>query len=1116
MSDSEDSIITYTAVLSPYGGPEYPPSPEFVPEPTYQKFMQQRMIYFSLRNSHCLLQPHPLLSHQDESSNEDEDKDIDIKGDEEEDEYLAPADSTVVALPAIGHAPSTEETKPSETDESAATPPPHPAYRVTARMSIIPQTSISLPSDTKIAKLMVIPTPPPSPVSLLSSPLPQIPSPPLPLLSPPPTDPTYEEEPLGYRAARLRWRVEREEIPEVDMPLRKRLCNAHTGTYELGESFAVTAARHTEPIRGDLYRFVDTIEGGESSTPAAMEVGYGITDTWDDLDVAKALATRDADRNTNDDDSHNSRTEGVVELSQWFEKMENVFRTSNCSMENQINFSTYTLLGSALTWCNSHVMTVGPDAAYAMTWVDMKKKMTNKYYPRGEMKKLESELWNLREADKIERYVGGLRDVIHGSVVASRPKTMQEAIEMENELMDKRNNSWVECQAENKIKDLEKRNRTEGLNLCALSATITMMVHVPRNATSATKLAALLVIVGVQQMLTLLITRGAMGRVRSLLVTSVDPKDISGRIVQSLRITTVVRKVEMPQLQQKCMGSFVSTAFSSQIAITPTTLDHYYDVELADGRLIGLNSILRGCTLNFPNHPFNIDLMLVELGSFDAIIGMDWLAKYHAVIVCAEKIVMPFGLTNAPMVLRKGLSLIGVKNKKPLFSYESRSCVVRQFWLYLKEARIGCSINAKREVFTNHKSLQYILDQKELNVRQRRWLELLSDYDSEIRFHPGKENVTEVRKPENIKNEDVGGMLVENSKDPEKLRTEKLEPRADGTLCLNGRSCLSSYGNLRTVIMHESHKSKYSIHPSSDKMYQDMKRLYRWPDMKADIGTYVSKCLTCAKVKDEHQRPSGLLVIVNRLTKSAIFVPLRKTDPIEKLARMYLKEVVGRHGIPILIIYDRDPRFASNFWRSLQKTLGTSLDMSTAYHPETNSHSERTIQTLEDMLRACAIDYGKGWVNCLSLFEFSYNNSYHASIKAVPFEALYGRTCRSPICWIEVGEAQLLGLCSRFRLGKSSTFWKTGEAKPQKCHADEPLAILLDGLHADDKLHSVEEPIEIVDREVKRLKRSHIPLVKVRWNSKRGPKFTWEHEDQFRKKYLHLFTKTTPSSSAAS
>ncbi|GKE62863.1 putative reverse transcriptase domain-containing protein, partial [Tanacetum coccineum] len=195
----------------------------------------------------------------------------------------------------------------------------------------------------------------------------------------------------------------------------------------------------------------------------------------------------------------------------------------------------------------------------------------------------------------------------------------------------------------------------------------------------------------------------------------------------------------------------------------------------------------------------------------------------------------------------------------------------------------------KCTVFIDHKSLQYILDQNELNMRQRRWIEFLSDYDCDIHYHPGKANVVtdalsrterikplrvralvmtigldlpkqilkaqiETLKPENLEKEDVGGMIRRD------IPKENLEPRADGTLCLNGRSWLPCYGNLKSVIMHESHKSKYSIHPSSEKMYQDMKKLYWWPNMKADIATYVSKCLTCAKVKAEHQRPSGLLV----------------------------------------------------------------------------------------------------------------------------------------------------------------------------------------------------------------------------------------------------------------
>ncbi|GKC73223.1 putative reverse transcriptase domain-containing protein, partial [Tanacetum coccineum] len=226
--------------------------------------------------------------------------------------------------------------------------------------------------------------------------------------------------------------------------------------------------------------------------------------------------------------------------------------------------------------------------------------------------------------------------------------------------------------------------------------------------------------------------------------------------------------------------------------------------------------------------------------------------------------------------------------------------------------------------------------------------------------------------------------------------------------------------------------------------------------------------------------------------------------------------------------------------------------MSTAYHPQTDGQSERTIQTLEDMLHACAIDFGRGWVNHLPLVEFSYNNSYHTSIKAAPFEALYDRKCRSPVCWAErkpmefqVGDKVMLKFSPRKGVVR---FGKRGKLNPiyvgpfkvlervgdvayklelpeelsrvhntfhvsnlKKCHADEPLAVLLDGLRFNDKLHFAKEPVEIMDREVKQLKQSRIPIIKVRWNSRRGPEFTWEREDQFRKKYPHLFTKTAPS-----
>ncbi|GKB51714.1 putative reverse transcriptase domain-containing protein [Tanacetum coccineum] len=305
------------------------------------------------------------------------------------------------------------------------------------------------------------------------------------------------------------------------------------------------------------------------------------------------------------------------------------------------------------------------------------------------------------------------------------------------------------------------------------------------------------------------------------------------------------------------------------------------------------------------------------------------------------------------------------------------------------------------------------------------------------------------------------------------------------------------------------------------------------------------------KTSNEHDT---IWVIVDRLTKSAHFIPTRETDSMETLTRFYIKEIVSRHGVPISIISDCDSHFTSKFWQSLQSALGTQLDMSMAYYPETDGQSERTIQTLEDMLRACVIDFGKGWEKHLPLVEFSYNNNYHASIKAAPFEALYGpeiihetteKIVRKPLEF-QVGDRVMLKVSPRkgvIRFGKRGKlnpryigpfkiFKRVGPmayklelpeelsnvhntfhvSNLKKCLSDKSLVIPMKELRLDDKLNFVEEPVEIIDREVKQLKQSRIPIVKVRWNSKRGPEFTWEREDQIRAKYPHLFSNITPAS----
>ncbi|GJR59396.1 putative reverse transcriptase domain-containing protein [Tanacetum coccineum] len=596
--------------------------------------------------------------------------------------------------------------------------------------------------------------------------------------------------------------------------------------------------------------------------------------------------------------------------------------------------------------------------------------------------------------------------------------------------------------------------------------------------------------------------------------------------------------------------------------------------------------------------------MAVELGSFDVIIGRDWLSMYHAIIAYAEKIIrIPWGsetliihgdgsdnrngsrlniisLTKTQKYLQrgchvflvhvttkeakdkskdnqgihvdtakiksikdwaspktpteipgkqafqtlkhklcsipilalpqgaekfivycdashKGLGAVLMQNEKVL-AYALRQLKIHEKKYTTYDLELGAVVFAlkiwrhylygtKCMVFTNHKSLQHILDQKELNMRQRRWKERIKSLRVRalvmtIGLDLPKQILdaqTEAQKPDNLKNEDVDGMIRKD------IPKEKLEPHADRTLCLNGRSWLQCYGDLRTVIMHD-------------------------------------KCLTCANVKAEHKRPSELLVqpeipqwkwnnttmdfvtklpkssqgydtiwvIVDRLTKSAIFTPMRETDSMEKFARMNLNEVVTRQIIPILIIYDHDSRFASNCWRSLQKALGTNLDMSTAYHPHTDGQSERTIQTLEDMLRAYVIDFGNGWETTKNVIKIKQRmqaarnrQKSYVDLKRKPMEFQVGdRVMLKVSPWKGVVHFGKRGKLKPRYVGPFKVLEKVGSIAyklefPQelsrvhntfhvsnlkKCYSDEPLSVPLEGLHVDDKLRFVEEPVEIM------------------------------------------------------
>nr|GEX63938.1 putative reverse transcriptase domain-containing protein [Tanacetum cinerariifolium] len=408
-------------------------------------------------------------------------------------------------------------------------------------------------------------------------------------------------------------------------------------------------------------------------------------------------------------------------------------------------------------------------------------------------------------------------------------------------------------------------------------------------------------------------------------------------------------------------------------------------------------------------------------------------------------------------------------------------------------------------------------------------IELLSGYDCEIRYHPGKANVVAdaLSRMERVKPNRVRAMnmtLQMNIKDrilsPQKEAIdEMIEQRSNETLYYLDRIWVPLKGEVRTLIMDEAYKLKYSVHPGADKMYYDLRNRYWWPSMKKEIVEYVSKCLTCLKVKAEHQRHDTMWVIMDWLTKSAHFLPMRKDYRMDRLARLYLNEIVARHGVSILIISDCDSRFTSRFWHSMQETLGTRLDMSTIYHPQADGQSERTIQTLEDMLKACILDFRGSWDVHLPLVEFSYNNSYHSrpelvkettkKISQIKARLKVARDCqksyadkrRKPL---EFSAMWPIGFDLPEELNGVNDMFHVSNLK--KCLPDPTLQLPLDEIQVDAKLNFMEEPVENLDREYKKLKRSRIAIVKVRWNSKRGPEFTWEREDQMKLKYPHLFS----------
>ncbi|KAA3453458.1 reverse transcriptase [Gossypium australe] len=526
-----------------------------------------------------------------------------------------------------------------------------------------------------------------------------------------------------------------------------------------------------------------------------------------------------------------------------------------------------------------------------------------------------------------------------------------------------------------------------------------------------------------------------------------------------------------------------------------------------------------------------------------------------------RRFVEGFSLIAAPLtkLLRKGVPFVWGK----VVAYASRQLrphEVNYPTRYLELAVVVFALKIWRHylyreksfVYKDHKSLKYLLTQKELNLRQRRWIKLLKDYDCSIEYHPGKANVvadTLSRKVvadlrvmfAHLSLYDDGSLLAELQVKPtwvnhvkeKQLVDEALSARclqvqngglegyglsSDRVLCFQGKVCIPRDVELRQKILQEAPSSPYAMHPG---------------------------------VKVEHQLPSGLLqpVIVDRLTKSAHFIPVRVDYSLQKLARLYIAEIVRLHGVPVSIISDRDPRVTSRFWKSLHQALGTRLDFSTAFHPHSDGQSERVIQILEDMLKGCVLDFIGSWEEFLPLAEFAYNNSYQASVQMAPYEALYGRKCRTPTCWTELGEHQLLGLelvtktedkvkLIRARLKEASDrqksytdlkrkdiefavgdkvflkvspwkkvlrFGQKGKLSHRRYRSDPSHVVSVEEIEVSPNLSFEEEPVQILGRDVKVLRRKLVPLVKLLWQNHGMEETTREPEDVMRQQYPQLF-----------
>ncbi|GJW49191.1 reverse transcriptase domain-containing protein [Tanacetum coccineum] len=831
--------------------------------------------------------------------------------------------------------------------------------------------------------------------------------------------------------------------------------------------------------------------------------------------VAAALEAQAATMENTDNTNRNTgqSTKGVVGLIHWFKRTESVFLRSNCTEVCKVKFVIGTLTEEALSWWNSFAQPLGIEEAYKVTWSEFKKLLIKKYCPRTEIKKMEDEFYNLtvkrndlktyirrfqelavlcltmvpNSKKLMEVFIGGLPKRIEGNITALKPQTLEEAITITQRLMDQNNRN--NNNNRNNDHQQQQNRRQEIVRAYAVTPTKNSRNYINIGPATGSNLQPVTVTChacgekGHYKNQCPKANNNAYGRAYLLRDKNAhqDPNVVMGTFLLNQHLARVL-------FDFGAVKSFISISLASMLNIPPITLDTTYNIEMANGNIVGTNTIIQGCTLILLNQPFKIDLMPIELGSFDVVIGMDWLSKYHARIICGEKVIH-IPIDGKTLIIRAQV-MEKKSNKKRLEDI----LVVREFLEVFLEDLPGLPPVHQVEF-----QIDFILGV------------------APVARAPYRLALSEMQELSNQLQE-LADRVKEFTLTPPRLKQLRI-----GHLLLHSQKSGSSVNVMRKVIAYASqqlkpHEENYTTHDLElgavhilDQKELNM-RQRRWLKFLVDYDCEI------------RYHPGKANVVADALIRKERIKPLRVRALVmtlhPKLPSQILEaqtKVIKEENIEAENISGMDKAFEkcriTVCWAEVGEVPITRPQLT---GPEIIHETTEKIMQIRQRLQA-ARDRQRSYANVRRKpLEFQVGD--RVMLKVSPRKGVIRFGKRGKLNPRYIGPFKILKrvgpVAYTLELPEElsnvhSTFYVSNL---KKCLSDESLIIPMKELRLDDKLNFVEEPIEIMDREVKQLRQSRIPIVKVRWNSKRGPEFTWEREDQIRAKYPHLFPNITPTS----